>query len=46
MNFVFNLISQLLTAIGEVISKMDTTQWGIFASIMVIVGFMALRSRL
>ncbi len=43
MSFIVRLINQLLTGIGDVISAMDTTQWGIVASIMVVVGFMALR---
>jgi hypothetical protein len=46
METVFKFLSDALKAIGSVINHMDATQWGIFAAIMVAVGFAALRSRL
>ena len=46
METVFRFFSNVLKAIGSVITHMDATQWGIFAAIMVAVGFAALRSRL
>lgn len=46
METVIKFLSDVLKAISAVITHMDATQWGIFASIMVAVGFAALRSRL
>ncbi len=46
METVIKFLSDVLKAIGAVITHMDATQWGIFAAIMVAVGFAALRSRI
>lgn len=46
METVIKFLSDVLKAIGSVINHMDATQWGIFAAIMVAVGFAALRSRI
>ena len=46
MKQVTQFVSSLLQGIGDIIGSMDVTQWGIFAAIMVVLGFAALRSKL
>ncbi|MBX3421872.1 MAG: hypothetical protein KF752_09995 [Pirellulaceae bacterium] len=46
MNQVSKLAGQLLTGLSDFIERLDMTQWGIVSVIFVIVGFMALRSKL
>ncbi|MFO0943891.1 MAG: hypothetical protein U0930_24405 [Pirellulales bacterium] len=46
MQFIIQLVCNLLTSIGKIITHMDSTQWGIMAGLFVAVGFAALRSRL
>jgi hypothetical protein len=46
MSYISKWFGQLAGDIDHVIFSMDTTQWGILASIITVVGFMALRSRI
>ena len=43
---ISNWISEFVDNIEWVVTQMDMTQWGIVSVIFVVVGFMALRTRL
>jgi hypothetical protein len=46
LRYLSNLVSKLLEGFNWLVLEMDQTQWGVVAAILVVVGFMALRTRI